>query len=64
MVGMMCMTAAIAVPLAYAGDRFAVLSRYLGVASGMVSLCFGTFLVYHLGFVGGLFTSHPQWTPQ
>jgi hypothetical protein len=34
------------------------------LASGMVSLCFGSFLVYQLGFVGGLFTSHPQWTPQ
>ena len=64
MIGMMCMTAVIALPLAYAGDRFSVLSRYLGVASGMVSLCFGSFLVYQLGFVGGLFTSHPQWTPQ
>ena len=64
MIGMMCMTAAIALPLAYAGDRFSMLSRYLGVASGMVSLCFGSFLVYQLGFVGGLFTSHPQWTPQ
>jgi high-affinity nickel-transport protein len=64
MIGMMCMTAVIALPLAYAGDRFSVLSRYLGVASGMASLCFGSFLVYQLGFVGGLFTSHPQWTPQ
>jgi ABC-type nickel/cobalt efflux system permease component RcnA len=64
MIGMMCMTAVIALPLTYAGDRFANLSRYFGVASGMVSLCFGTFLVYQLGFVGGLFTSHPQWTPQ
>ena len=64
MIGMMCMTAAIAVPLTYAGDRFANMSRYFGIASGMVSLCFGSFLVYQLGFLGGLFTSHPQWTPQ
>jgi ABC-type nickel/cobalt efflux system permease component RcnA len=64
MIGMMCMTAAIAVPLAFAGDRFTRLSRYLGTASGMVSLCFGSFLVYQLGFLGGLFTSHPQWTPR
>jgi nickel/cobalt exporter len=64
MIGMMCMTAIIALPLAYAGDRFSILSRFLGVASGMVSLCFGSFLVYQLGFVGGLFTSHPQWIPQ
>jgi ABC-type nickel/cobalt efflux system permease component RcnA len=64
MIGMMCMTAAIAVPLTFAGDRFTKLSRYLGTASGMVSLCFGFFLVYQLGFLGGLFTNHPQWTPR
>jgi high-affinity nickel-transport protein len=64
MIGMMCMTAAIAVPLTFAGDRFGRLSKYLATASGMVSLCFGTFLVYQLGFLGGLFTSHPQWTPR
>jgi nickel/cobalt exporter len=64
MIGMMCMTAAIAVPLAFAGDRFAKMSKYLATASGMVSLCFGSFLVYQLGFLGGLFTSHPQWTPR
>jgi high-affinity nickel permease len=63
MIGMMCMTAAIAFPMAFAGDRFARLSHYLGAASGMVSLCFGSFLVYQLGFLGGLFTSHPHWTP-
>jgi high-affinity nickel-transport protein len=64
MIGMMCMTAAIAVPLTFAGDRFTKLGRYLGTASGMVSLCFGSVLVYQLGFLGGLFTSHPQWTPR
>jgi sulfite exporter TauE/SafE len=64
MVGMMCMTTMIAAPLAFAGDRFAKLGKYLGTASGMASLCFGSFLVYQLGFLGGLFTSHPQWTPR
>ena len=64
MIGMMFMTAAIAVPLTFGGNRFAKLGQYLGTVSGMVSLCFGSFLVYHLGFLGGLFTSHPHWTPQ
>jgi len=64
MVGMMCMTTVMAVPLAYAGNRFASLSRVFSVASGVVSVCFGFFLVYQLGFLGGLFTSHPQWTPR
>ncbi len=64
MLGMMCMTAAIAVPLTYAGDRFSKLSHYFGVASGLVSVSFGSFLVYQLGYLGGLFTSHPEWTPR
>jgi high-affinity nickel-transport protein len=64
MVGMMCMTAAMAVPLAFAGSRFTAISRGFSVASGVVSVCFGFFLVYQLGFLGGLFTSHPQWTPR
>jgi ABC-type nickel/cobalt efflux system permease component RcnA len=64
MVGMMCMTAVMAVPLAYAGSRFTSVSRVFSVASGVVSVCFGFFLVYQLGFLGGLFTSHPQWTPR
>jgi nickel/cobalt exporter len=64
MVGMMCMTAVMAVPLACAGERFGGFSRFFTVASGVVSVCFGFFLVYQLGFLGGLFTSHPQWTPR
>lgn len=62
MAGMMCMTTVMAIPLAYAGSRFMRLSQYLGIASGLVSVSFGVFLVYQLGFLGGLFTSHPQWT--
>jgi sulfite exporter TauE/SafE len=64
MIGMMIMTAAIVMPLAFAGNRFNTVSKYLGVISGLVSLCFGCFLIYQLGFLGGLFSSHPQWTPQ
>jgi ABC-type nickel/cobalt efflux system permease component RcnA len=64
LIGMMVMTTAISVPLAVAGQRSTRLGRYFGVASGMVSLCFGSFLVYQLGFVGGLFGAHPHWTPQ
>ncbi len=64
MLGMMGMTAAMSLPLVYAGSRLPVVSRYLSVASGLVSVCFGSFLVYQLGYLGGLFTSHPHWTPQ
>jgi high-affinity nickel-transport protein len=62
--GMMLITAAIAVPFAYTAARFAAVHRYLGVASGLVSLAIGLFLAYQIGLVDGLFTAHPQWTPR
>jgi high-affinity nickel-transport protein len=64
MVGMMAMTATMAAPLRFAGQRSATLSRHLATASGLVSLAFGSFLVFQLGIVGGLFTSHPNWVPR
>jgi high-affinity nickel permease len=62
--GMLLITTALAMPFAYAARRFDRLHRWLGVASGLLSLAFGIFLVYEIGFVHGLFTSHPQWTPE
>jgi high-affinity nickel-transport protein len=61
--GMMVITLAIAAPFAYTAARFARLNRYLGVASGLLSLGFGLFLVYQIGFVDGLFSANPRWTP-
>ena len=62
--GMMLITMALALPFSFAGSRFAWVNRGLVTASGVVSLCFGLFVSYQIGFVDGLFTSHPNWTPQ
>jgi high-affinity nickel permease len=62
--GMMLITGAMVLPFAYADKRFARLNQGLRVASGVISVAFGLFLVYEIGFVNGLFTSHPQWTPR
>jgi hypothetical protein len=35
----------------------------LVTGSGLLSLGFGLFLSYQIGFVDGLFTSHPNWSP-
>jgi nickel/cobalt exporter len=64
MVGMMLMTAAISVPMVYTGKKFFNINRHLAVISGFVSMAFGVFLVYHIGFVDGLFTSQAHWIPQ
>jgi len=62
--GMMLITAAIAVPFTVSENRFAKVNRFLATASGVVSLVFGLLIVYEMGFVHGLFTSHPTWTPR
>src|SRR5712691_23685 len=63
-VGMMLITAAIALPFTFSENRFARLNRGLGLVSGMVSLAFGFFIVYRMGFVNGLFTHNPTWVPR
>ena len=61
--GMMLITCALALPFSYAGARFSWLNRTLITGSGVLSLCFGLFLAYQIGFIDGLFTSHPNWSP-
>lgn len=62
--GMMLMTSAIAIPVAYTGKHFEVARRYLSPISGIVSTGFGLFLVYQIGFVDGLFSANVHWIPQ
>jgi high-affinity nickel permease len=61
--GMMLITMIIGTPFAYTGKRFAPINRGLGLASGLVSITFGLFITFRIGFADGLFTAHPQWTP-
>jgi high-affinity nickel-transport protein len=62
--GMMIMTAVIAMPVVWSGKNFLRLNRYMCATSGIVSLAFGLFLVYQIGFVSGLFTAVPKWIPE
>jgi high-affinity nickel-transport protein len=54
--GMMVVTAAIAMPLRYAGQRSRVFARRLRLAAGLASVAFGCVLAYRVGVVDGLFT--------
>jgi len=63
-VGMMLMTSAMAIPVAYTGKHFEAAGRYLSPISGIVSTVFGLFLVYQIGFVDGLFRATVHWIPQ
>ena len=61
--GMLLVTVSIAAPSLLATRRFAGMHRTLRIASGVASIAFGLFLVHRIGFVDGLFTSAPAWTP-
>jgi high-affinity nickel-transport protein len=61
--GMMVITVALGSTIAFAGQRSESLTRYLGAASGWISLAFGLFIAYQIGISDGLFTSHPHWMP-
>jgi high-affinity nickel permease len=61
-IGMMLVTAAIALPFTLS-DRRSRFAGRLRLASGLVSVGFGCLLTYQIGIVHGLFTGHPRWTP-
>lgn len=61
--GMILITGLLAMPIVWSQRRFSSWNERMTVASGLMSLGFGFFLTYQIGFVDGLFTSHPQWTP-
>ena len=62
-VGMAGLTAAMSVPLAAAARRFGSLEQQLAHLTGALSVAFGIFLVYQIGFVDGLFAVGPSWAP-
>ncbi len=62
--GMMLITAAIGVPFVLTSGRFQGFNRVLGVASGVLSLAIGLFVIYDVTFQGGLFSDTPHWEPE
>jgi ABC-type nickel/cobalt efflux system permease component RcnA len=62
--GMMLITLTIGSTFAYGQKRFARMGRHFGVAAGLISIAFGVFIAYEIGFVNGLFTSHATWIPR
>jgi high-affinity nickel-transport protein len=62
--GMLLITVSIAAPSLLATRQFAGMHRTLRIASGVVSIAFGLFLAHRIGFVDGLFTADPSWTPR
>ena len=62
-VGMTLMTSAIAVPFAATAHRAERSNRWMAQATGVMSVLFGLFMAYQVGFHDGLFSGHPVWSP-
>ena len=55
--GMMLITLMMGSTFAYAQRRVASLGRHFGWAAGLISVAFGLFIAYRIGFADGLFNS-------
>lgn len=62
--GMVLITLAMASTFSFGQKRFARVGQHFGVAAGLISLVFGIFVTYQIGFSAGLFTGHPVWIPR
>ena len=61
--GMAIVTTLIGLPFLVSRTRSERINRWLTVGSGILSLAFGFYLAYQIGFVDGLFTGHFRWEP-
>lgn len=61
--GMMVVTAAIALPFAFSERQLPQFNSVLRLACGMLSIAFGLYLFYRIGFIDGLFTGNVHWEP-
>lgn len=61
--GMIVITTALSTSFLHTARRFSSWNRRMTMASGLLSLAFGFFVAYQVGFVDGLFLDHPRWTP-
>jgi cytochrome c biogenesis protein CcdA len=61
--GMVVVTTLLAMPFAYTSRQFKTTNRRLQLATGLISIGFGVLLTYKIGYLDGLFSAAPNWTP-
>jgi high-affinity nickel-transport protein len=61
--GMMVVTAVISLPFAFSARQLPNFNAALRVVCGVLSIAFGLYLIWQVGFVGGLFGPAPLWNP-
>lgn len=63
LLGMMLITIAFASPVAFMARRFQWSGTWLRLATGLLSVAFGVYVMYQVGLVDGLFRAVPHWEP-
>ncbi|MFI5371930.1 MAG: high-affinity nickel-transport family protein [Candidatus Eisenbacteria bacterium] len=63
LIGMMLITTGVAAPLGLVSRRWNGFPQLARVGSGLLSLLFGVWLIYQVGWLEGLFGAVPRWTP-
>lgn len=61
--GMMVATAIISLPFAFSARQLPNFNTLLRLLCGTLSIAFGLYLVWQIGFVDGLFSTEPNWVP-
>ncbi|HEX7077167.1 MAG TPA: HupE/UreJ family protein [Candidatus Eisenbacteria bacterium] len=64
LLGMTLITTGLAYPLGAAARRWGGAGRLLRLSTGALSLLFGAWLIYQIGWKDGLFLAVPHWTPR
>ena len=62
--GMMLITLAMASTFSFGERHFVNVGRHFEWAAGLISLAFGMFVTYQIGFGAGLFAANPVWIPK
>lgn len=63
LLGMALVTTGFALPVTTAARRWDGTGRLIRISTGALSLAFGIWLAYHIGWRDGLFLAAPNWTP-
>jgi high-affinity nickel permease len=61
--GMVLVTTLMAMPFAYTSRQFSTTNRRLQLATGVISIGFGVLLTYKIGYLDGLLSAAPIWSP-
>jgi high-affinity nickel-transport protein len=61
---MMLITVAFASPVALLARRFQWSGNWLRLATGVLSVAFGVYVMVQVGLVDGLFRAVPHWEPR